>query len=282
MDLAEYRQKSHDTWEKMASGWHGWREWLWKSTEGIREWLIRELDPKPGQTVLDIAAGMGDTGFAVAQVLGPRGHLISTDFSPKMVEGAGTRAEELGVENAEFRVLDAEKMDLDDASVDGVICRWGYMLMADPAAALAETNRVLRPGGRVSFAVWASPDKNPFAAVPGMTLVERGHMPPPEPGAPGIFALADHDRIRELVTGAGFDEPRIEEVPLTWRFDDLDHYWRMTNELAGPIAAVIEKLPADEQQSVREQIGQRIEQFKQNGGYEFPTTPIGVVAQKPE
>jgi SAM-dependent methyltransferase len=279
MELDEYRKRSHETWEKMSSGWHGWREWMWQSTQGMREWLVGALDPKPGQTILDLAAGMGDTGFAVASIIGPDGHLISTDFSPKMVDGARKRAEELGVENAEFRVLDAEKMDLDDGSVDGVICRWGYMLMADPAAALAETNRVLRPGGRLSFAVWATPDKNPFAAVPAMTLMERGHMPPPEPGAPGIFALADHDRIRELVTGAGFDEPRIEEVPLTFRFENLDHYWRMTNEITGPIAAVIAQLPEDEQQSVRDEIGKRIEQFKHNGGYELPATPIGVVAE---
>jgi SAM-dependent methyltransferase len=215
----------------------------------------------------------------VASIIGDDGHLISTDFSPGMVEAARKRAEELNVGNAEFKVLDAEKMDLDDDSVDGVVCRFGYMLMADPEAALGQTNRVLRPGGRVSFAVWATPDKNPFAAVPAMTLVDRGDVPPPEPGAPGIFALADHDRIRELVTGAGFSDPRIEEVPITWRFDDLDQYWRMINELAGPIATVIEQLSDDEQQAVRMTVGEKIEQFRQNGGYELPTTPIGVVAE---
>ena len=62
-------------------------------------------------------------------------------------------------------------MDLADDSVDGVICRWGYMLMADPAAALAETNRVLKPGGRLAFAVWGTPDKNMWAAIAGMVLV---------------------------------------------------------------------------------------------------------------
>jgi ubiquinone/menaquinone biosynthesis C-methylase UbiE len=278
MDLSEYRQQSFATWEKMAPGWERWRQYMWDTTSNVREWLVAALDPKPGQTILDLAAGVGDTGFAVASVLGTDGHLVSTDFSPKMVDAARKRGEELGVENAEYRVLDAEKMDLEDDSVDGVICRWGFMLMADPAAALAETRRVLRPGGRVSFAVWATPDRNPFAALPAMIMVERGEFPPPEPGAPGIFAMADHGRIRELVTGAGFDEPRIEEVPFTFRYDDLGQYWRMINELAGPIATAIERLSEDNRQAVRDEIAKRIEPFKRNGGYELPTTPIGVVA----
>src|SRR5680860_1039460 len=81
-------------------------------------------------------------------------------------------------------------------SVDAVVCRWGYMLMADPAIALKETRRVLREGGLLAFAVWAPPDRNPWAAVPAMTLVQQGHMPPPEPDGPGIFAMGDPDRVR--------------------------------------------------------------------------------------
>jgi ubiquinone/menaquinone biosynthesis C-methylase UbiE len=279
MDLDEYRQKSRETWDKMSVGWHSWRDYMWEQTSNVREWLISSLDPQPGQTILDVAAGVGDTGFAVAKTLGDDGKLISTDFSSGMVDAARKRAEELGVGNAEFKQLDAEKMDLPDDSVDGVISRWGYMLMADPAAALRETNRVLKPGGRLSFAVWGSPDKNLWAATPGMVLMERGAMPTPEPGAPGIFALADQDRIRELVTAAGFADPKIEEVPFAFRYDEMDTHWRATNELAGPIAAAISQLSPDDQQAVKEEVASRLEQFKKNGGYEVPATPIGVVAE---
>ena len=243
MDLNEYRKQSLETWDKMSTGWHSWRKFMWDSTSRIREWLVSSLDPKPGQTILDVAAGVGDTGFARREVLGDDGRLISTDFSSGMVDAARKRAEELGITNAEFKQLDAEKMDLDDNSVDGIISRWGYMLMADPAAALGETNRVLKPGGRVAFAVWGTPDKNLWAATPAMALVARGALTPPEPGGPGIFALGDQDRIRELVTGAGFGDPKIEEVPFSFTYDDFDFYWRAVNELAGPIAAAINESP---------------------------------------
>ena len=239
--------------------WGRERGYIWETTGLVGQRLVERLDPQPGQTVLELAAGTGDTGFTAAARLGDSGTLISTDFAPAMVEQARRVAGELGLENVEFRVLDAESMDLDDNSVDGVVCRWGYMLMADPAAALAETRRVLRDGGRLSFSVWAAPDRNPWASVAGMVLVERGHMPPPEPGAPGIFALADPERIRELVTGAGFAEPDIEPVEIAWKYPDADEHWRLTMELAGPLAEAIRGLDEAERDAVREAVRERIE-----------------------
>jgi ubiquinone/menaquinone biosynthesis C-methylase UbiE len=109
--------------------------------------MVRKLDPRPGDTVLEVTAGMADTGLMAARLVGESGRVIVTDFTPEMVAAARWRAQELGVINAEFGVLDAERMDLETDSVDSVLCRWAYMLMIDPAAAFAQTQRVLRPGG---------------------------------------------------------------------------------------------------------------------------------------
>ena len=225
VDLDAYREQSLATWGEMAPGWEDRREWLMDITGRVNAWLVEKGDPQPGQTFLEIAAGTGDLGLAVAERVGEGGHVISSDFSPNMVEVARRNGEARGLTQVEYRVLDAEKMDLDDDSVDGVVCRWGYMLMADPGAALRETRRVLRDGGPLAFAVWAPPDSNPWAAVPGMTLVQRGHMPPPEPGAPGMFAMGDPVRIRELVTRAGFAEPELEEIAFEFRYADFDDLW---------------------------------------------------------
>jgi ubiquinone/menaquinone biosynthesis C-methylase UbiE len=130
--------------------------------------MIRRLDPQPGDTVLELAAGLGDTGLRAARLVGGSGRVIITDFAPEMIGAARRRAEEMGVENAEFRTLDAERMDLETNSVDGVLCRWAYMLMIDPAAAFAETRRVLRPGGRLAFSVWAARERNPALSLAGM------------------------------------------------------------------------------------------------------------------
>jgi ubiquinone/menaquinone biosynthesis C-methylase UbiE len=258
VDLDEYRRTSRDIWERMAPGWEDRRNWVWETSRAVGAWMVDRLDPQPGQTLLELAAGAGDTGFAALARLGGKGRLISTDFSPRMLQAAQRRATELGLDNVEFRVMDAERMDLSDGSVDGVLCRWGYMLMADPASAFRQTRRVLRDGGRLVFSVWAAPDRNPWASVPVRVLVERGHVPAPEPGAPGIFAMADPGRVQELFTAAGFAEPEMALVEMAWSFDDFDGYWEFLIRLAGGLAMTINKLPAEEQKAVRLDVRERL------------------------
>jgi SAM-dependent methyltransferase len=280
INLDEYRDQSRQTWGRMASGWEDRREWMLEVTGLVNDWILDKADPQPGQTVLDVAAGTGDLGLRAAERVGDEGKVITTDFAPEMLDVARRVAESRGVTNAEFKVLDAERMDLDDDSVDAVVCRWGYMLMADPAAALKETRRVLRDGGPLAFAVWMTPDRNPWAAIPGMTLVQRGHMPPPEPGAPGIFALGDPDRVRELVTGAGFPEPEVEEITFQFRYADDDDLWDALVRLAGPLAQAVMQLPEEEQRATREAILENVADFRQeDGSYSAPAATWGVFAR---
>lgn len=278
MDLAEYRKVSHAVWERMADGWDRRRQWIWDVTRAVGEQMVAKLDPQPGQTILELAAGTGETGFAAAARLGEDGRLISTDFSAPMLEAARRRAEELGLSNVEFRVMDAERMDLDDDSADGVLCRFGFMLMADPAAALSETRRVLRDGGRVALSVWGPPEANPWAAVGGLTLVAEGHMPAPQPQDPGIFAMSSEERIRELLGGAGFRDVEIGSIPVEFRFDDFGTYWQFLHELAGVIALVLEQLSDADRAQVRDAMERNAEPFRADGGYVMPGVALNAVA----
>jgi SAM-dependent methyltransferase len=265
IDLDEYREASHENWNRIAGNWEQSRDFIWTSTHHVGERIVECADPQPGDTVLDLAGGTGDTGFLAAERIGDEGKLIETDFAAEMVEAAKRAGEARGITNAEYRVLDAEKMDLEDDSIDRVICRWGYMLMADPAAALGETRRVLRDGGRLSFAVWGMPDQNHWAFIPGFELVQRGHIPPPEPGAPGIFAMGETDRITELVTGAGFPDPEIEQLEIEWEYEDVDAHWDFTLKLAGPLADAISNLDDDERESVRLAVREKVEAAQREG-----------------
>ncbi len=277
VDLDVYRKQSLATWSEMAPGWEARNQWMAEVAGSVNEWILDRADPRPGQTVLDIAAGPGDLGFQAADRVGPGGRVITSDFSPEMVDVARRIGQARGLANIDYLVLDAEQMDLSDDAIDVALCRWGYMLMADPAAALRETRRVLRGGGPLAFAVWAAPDRNPWAAIPGQTLVERGHLPPPEPGAPGIFALADPERIRELVVDAGFSEPDLEEVAFTFSYADFDDVWDSIVRLAGPLARVINGLPAEEQHATRDAIAENLGSFRMpDGSYETPGFCWGV------
>jgi ubiquinone/menaquinone biosynthesis C-methylase UbiE len=277
-DIKEYRRRSYELWRQMASHWERGRKVLWETTRPVSEWLIDRLAPEPGQTILDLAAGTGETGFLAAGRLGDRGRLISSDFAPEMVEAAERVAREFGITNAEFRVLDAERLEVEDASVDGVLCRFGYMLMGNPAQALRETRRVLRGGGRLAFSVFGEPARNPWMTVARGVMVERGHLPPPDRDEPGLFSLKDPDRIGALLTEAGFAHSEVEEMAIAFRFDDADSLWAYTSELQGPIALAIAKLDDEECQLVRAAIEEGYATFRKNGGYELPGLVLNLLA----
>jgi SAM-dependent methyltransferase len=274
----QQRQTRLENWATMASGWEKAREERERVGGPVTEWLLRELAPKPGDVVLELAAGQGDVGFAIAPLLGEDGRLILSDFSAPMLEIARRRGDELGLTNVEFRELDAERLALEDDSVDGVVCRWGYMLMPQPAAALAETRRVLRPGGRLAFAVWGTGDRNPWITVAGRILVAHGHMPPPEPDEPGMFVLGEKLKLKALVQQAGFATVQIDEVPVRNEYADVEDYIRRSTELGGMFARAWEGAPADERAAMVEEMRVAFEPFVADAGYELPGVAICVLA----
>jgi SAM-dependent methyltransferase len=275
----DYRRESLEAWDTVSAGWQRERRRIWDVTRGIGEWLVDALEPRPGETILELAAGLGDTGFAAAARLGDEGRLITSDFAPGMLEAARQHAAELGVTNAEFRRLDAERLELDDLSVDGVICRLGYMLMSDPVTAFRETRRVLRDGGRVVFAVWADPDRNPWATVAGRAFRAHTGEPPPDPDDPGAFALAREERIREVLRAARLEPQRIEELDMRWRFESLDDYWRWVLETS-PLGIEIRELPNEGQAAVREGMALGLEPFAAtDGGYDVRGVCLSVLAR---
>jgi SAM-dependent methyltransferase len=278
MDPDEQRQARLENWAAMAPGWERAREDREQVARPVTEWLVRELAPQEGQTILELAAGQGDVGYEVAPLLGPTGRLISSDFSPAMMDIAQRHAFELGVTNVEHRIIDAEQNELEDVSVDGVICRWGYMLMPNPATALAETRRVLRPGGRLVFSVWAGGDQNPWIAVAGRILAARGLMPPPEPGEPGMFVLSDPDELRQLVEDAGFSSVRTEAVEVRNPYVSVHEYVERASEMGGMFSKAWSTASEVEQEEMKDELRDAFAPFAVDGGYELPGVSICVVA----
>ncbi len=280
MGLDQARAKSLAIWDEMAPGWERNSDYLWETGRKAGEWMIDKASPQPGETVLELAAGPGRTGFVAARLVGDDGKLISTDFSPRMVEVAEKTAAELGVANAEFRVMDAEKMDLPDASVDVVLCRWGYMLMMDPLAALRETRRVLKPGGRAAFSVWGSPQDNLWASIPGMVMVSLGKMEMPDPKTPGgIFSMGSRERIEELLRAAGFGSWEIEPIELAWEFRDEEEMWMFFREVAGAISVLLRDLDEASIAELRDALRAQMESFHGSDGYRLPGVALNALAR---
>jgi SAM-dependent methyltransferase len=266
-------------WETMAAGWERRRDDLERISKPVQEWLVRELAPLPGETILELAAGPGDTGFAAAARLGDDGRLISTDFSPEMTEVARRRGAELGLTNVEYRSMDAEHIDLEDGTVDGVICRFALMLMADPEAALAETHRVLRPGGRLVLATWRGPEQNPWVALAGRILTARGLMPPNEPGAPGMFTMSTDERVESLLAAAGFTDVLIEDVPVRFAYRDVDEYVTATRDTGGAFARAYAQASEEEQADITHELAEAFAPFRTGDGLVLPGVALVALAR---
>jgi SAM-dependent methyltransferase len=192
-----------------------------------------------------------------AELVAPMGGVIISDQAEAMLEGARARAAELGLSNVEFQVLNAEWIDLPVASIDAVLCRWGYMLMADPAAALGETRRVLRPGGRLALAVWDAIQENPWALLPAQELIERGIVPAPAEGQPGPFALGSATRVSELLAEAGFAEIDIQSIDLWRRHSSFEELWETTLDLSRSFHDAVLGRPEPEIAEIKASLAER-------------------------
>jgi ubiquinone/menaquinone biosynthesis C-methylase UbiE len=274
----EHRAASLNHWEESASGWVARQETLREISAPVSHWMIDAVDPQPGQRVLELCAGLGETGFLAAELVAPVGGVITSDQADAMLDGARKRANELGLTNVEFQVLNAEWIDLPVASVDIVLCRWGYMLMVDPSAALKETRRVLRPEGHVALAVWDSLERNPWALYPTMELIERGLTEPPPPGAPGPFALGDKLRVRELLEQAGFQEVWVQRLDLTQKVASFEEFWDTTLDLSRNFHDAVLSRPEAEIADIRASLAKRLAEFTAaDGSLEIPMSTFAGV-----
>ncbi len=264
-------QESQRHWSAVAPAWETYRNRLFEHVRSVSEWLVDQVDPQPGQTVLELTAGPGETGFLAAPRLGPSGKLISSDFVPAMVEAAQRGAAQRGLDNVECRVIDAQQVDLPDGSVDGVLSRFGLMLVPEQERALGEIRRVLRPGGRCAYATWGLPDTNPWLLLMVIALVQNGHAPPGDPFAPGgVFSLATPERNKELVAAAGFASVTVEELEGVMRFESPDDYWTFNTSVAGPVAALVASLGEEQVGAIRTTLDPSLAPFERDGRLEIP------------
>lgn len=252
MEPDEYRADSRGRWEDAAKGWSARREAIQRSAFAVSERLVEAARLQPGHHVLEVAAGLGDTGLLAAEVVQPGGRVMITDGADAMVEAAREHAG--SAPGVEVRQMEAEWLDVPTAAFDAILSRWGYMLLADPEAALREARRALRPGGRIALAVWAPIDVNPWIGVMQRELVARGLAAVPEPGTPGMFALAAPGTVEELLAAAGFADVAVAPVDFHWLAESLDAWWDHQRAVSVSLGPALDRLTPAEHYALREAV----------------------------
>jgi len=228
--------------------------------------MVELLDPRPGQLLLELAAGPGETGFRALPLLQPGGELLSTDVAPEMVEVARRRAAELGLTGVRFAEENAAGLSLADDAVDAVLCRFGLMLVPEMDRAATEIARVLRPGGRAVLAVWASSRLNPWMTAGGKAAIELGFTDPPDRDAPGPFRLSEPGRLRTVVEAAGLTVDRVEDVPVAWAASSLDEWWEASKDTSRMLTTLLARLTDEEARALRARAERYLDEYVADDG----------------
>lgn len=271
-----------DAWRESAKYWTEHSETIHQMFVPLTRALIERAGIHQGQTVLDVAGGAGEPSLAIAETVGPEGSVTFTDGVAQMVETARARAQQRGLTNIQFHQCPAHSLPFADESFDVVVSRLGVMLFPDPDAAIREMLRVLRPGGRLAFAVWGKSDINPFCYVVTDVMDSHVKSPAADPDAPSAFRFAEPGKLTRVMTQAGAIDVKEDmvtfdiEAPISPR-----QFWTMRSQMSDTLRDKLTTLSADEQAQIAVEIEQAVKDFFPAGQMKFPAHFIIATGNKP-
>lgn len=242
---AEQKERERKAWASVADGWQRRDELLKRGAAPVTERMLDMAGIRSGHHVLDIASGVGEPSLTAARRVGPGGRVVGTDLTDAMLNYARQKAAQQGIGNIEYHCVDGETLDFAANSFDAVTCRWGLMFMPEPAACLKLAHGVMKDNARLAVACWTAPDQNPFVGLLIQVLANHMELPKPPAGTPGIFALADPERLQQLIESAGFCNVVLEPVEIdVVEVENGQQYWEAMSDLAAPVMTLVNQLDA--------------------------------------
>ena len=264
----------------------------WVALHGIVDRQIRPLGQaamdaagiSAGDRVLDIGCGCGATTADIARRVGAHGAAVGVDVSAVMLEQARTVARDAGLTQARFEHADAQTLGFAAGSFTVLFSRFGVMFFSDPAAAFANLCQALQPGGRLGFVCWQAITDNPWMLVPLSAAAQHITLPPPPPpGAPSPFAFADADRVRQILTQAGFVDvsiaPHQEELTIG-AGTDLDETVNFLLEM-GPTGSALRQAQPDARPAVAGAVRDALRPYATADGVRMNSAAWIVTARRP-
>jgi ubiquinone/menaquinone biosynthesis C-methylase UbiE len=280
-DPVQYKMTTRRQWEEAAEAWHRWgpvlEEWLGSATDR----MLDAAGVTAGSQVLDVAAGAGGQTLVAARRVGPAGRVVATDISPTILTYAAKSAAAAGLDNVETVDADAEELEeLPAASFDAAISRVGLIYFPDLQRALAGIRRALRDGGRLAAVVYSTPDRNEFFSIPVSLIRSRAGLGTPPQGQPGPFSLGSPGVAEAAFAEAGFHQVSVDKVSAPLSLPSAAECVRFERESFGALHQMLSSVPADERQSVWDEIHVALQRFETKDGFEGPCELLVVAGSK--
>lgn len=279
-DSAKFKNTTRSQWDSAAGAWHRWgptlSDWLGEATRV----MLDMADIRSGHRVLDVAAGAGEQSVVAAKRVGPTGHILATDISPRILEFALQSARDAGLANVEACVMDGEDLELPENSFDAVISRVGLIYFPDQHKALSGMRRVLKSGGRVAAITYSTPENNKFFSIPVSIIRRRAQLPPPLPGQPGPFSLGVPGTIEAAYERAGFRNVEVRKIASPLRLASAKECVRFERESFGALHQMLVGLPEAERPSVWLEIERELARFDGSDGFVGPCEMLVAVGIK--
>lgn len=242
-----------------------------------RETVLRAADLQRGQAVLDVCTGPGWLAIDAAVRVRPGGSVTGVDLSPRMCVVARTNAQSAGFGAIDFREMNAEQLSLPDTSFDRVLCSLGLMHVPDPARAVAEFARVLRPGGRAVALVWGPPEET-FATVLLESLRAAGEPLSVDYGY--ILRLGHPETLAGLFRRAGFAAVSVEQTGAPTTFAEAGAFWDGFQRIGGLFGSLVEELSPEGRAAARAHFIERAEQYRDSDLIRLPAAQLLAVADR--
>ncbi len=277
--LEQIREQQKETWNKFSPGWKKWDTLTMDFLKPMGDEIIRLLNPKGADVVLDVASGTGEPGLTIATML-TGGKVIITDLAEDMLEIARENATRRGIKNIETRACDVCELPFADNTFDAISCRMGFMFFPDMILAAKEMVRVLKPGGRIATAVWNVPEKNFWVTVTMGTISRNMELPPPPPGAPGMFRCAKDGFISDLFSQAGLKNITQKEIAGKLNSKTTDVYWNMMTEVGAPVVAALSKADDAMKAKIKGEVYQALNQKYPDGNIVIDSSALVIYGEK--
>lgn len=284
--MAENKDQVFANWSESAGFWDKHRTARRMMFDPIlpaicSEAGIPETAAEHPYQVLDIAAGPGDLAISLAEKLGPKASICCTDFVPDMVKIAERSVAERGLRNVQLRECRAEALPFESDSFDAVVCRFGIMFFSDPAAAIRESLRVLKPGGRVAHCVWGTRQANPFHNAVQDVLDRYVPGPPPDPDAPGAFRFAPLGKLVSVFKQAQARDIRERVFNFNIAASlSFEQFFEVRTEMSDSLRAKLRKLPEEQRASFKEDVCKNSLPYFPSTGFSFPAEVLIVSGDK--